>query len=372
MARYFHLTLVLLFLFSSLLLQSQNIKEEGKLGLPGDNLNLYAALKLFQESATLEEFEKKLNEEDNRINNLDLDGNGETDYIAVFDEVDGSVHNIILRISLGEKESQDVAVFTVEKLANGGVQIQVTGDEQLYGKDYIIEPNMAESNARPNPGYTGTTQKIDDKIIVANTVTRNEIAAWPVVQVIYAPSYVVWHSPWYWGHYPGWWSPWRPWYWHQYYGYHYNGYYYYYGWYRRAHYHYYPGWNGFYYSNRRTFSVTVVNRRRSGYYSVTYSRPELRRDGMNYYTQRHPERPVLKPGLNRPSRPTQPIARPNPGRPNPTRPVTRPNPTRPVTRPNPTNPATRPAVRPNPTRPVTKPATRPAAKPAARPARSNN
>jgi len=36
--------------------------KEDKLDLPGDNLNLYAVLKLFQESETLEGFERKLNE----------------------------------------------------------------------------------------------------------------------------------------------------------------------------------------------------------------------------------------------------------------------------------------------------------------------
>jgi len=51
--------------------------EDEKLDLPGDNLNLYAVLKLFQESETLEGFERKLNEEDSEINNLDLDGNRE-------------------------------------------------------------------------------------------------------------------------------------------------------------------------------------------------------------------------------------------------------------------------------------------------------
>ncbi len=39
-----------------------------KLDLPGDNLNLYAVLKIFQESETLEGFEKKLNDEANKIN----------------------------------------------------------------------------------------------------------------------------------------------------------------------------------------------------------------------------------------------------------------------------------------------------------------
>ncbi|NSW95826.1 MAG: hypothetical protein HPY62_14045, partial [Bacteroidales bacterium] len=47
---------------------------EEYLGLPGDNLNLYAVMKLFQESETLEGFERSLNDENSRINNLDLNG----------------------------------------------------------------------------------------------------------------------------------------------------------------------------------------------------------------------------------------------------------------------------------------------------------
>jgi hypothetical protein len=40
------------------------------LGLPGDNLDLYAVLTLFQKSKTIEAFEKSLNEEKTGINNL--------------------------------------------------------------------------------------------------------------------------------------------------------------------------------------------------------------------------------------------------------------------------------------------------------------
>lgn len=32
--------------------------QDDRLGLPGDNLNLYAVMKLFQESKTLEDFEE--------------------------------------------------------------------------------------------------------------------------------------------------------------------------------------------------------------------------------------------------------------------------------------------------------------------------
>ena len=150
--------------------------DDQKLGLPGDNLNLYAVMKLFQESPTLETFEKKLNEEDNKINNLDLNGDDQIDYIRVTDQVEGKVHNIVLQVAVNEKETQDVAVFTVSKDDDGQVSIQLTGDEELYGKDYIIEPNVAEPGSTPNPGYTGGTttanqvRKLDDKEIVVNQV----------------------------------------------------------------------------------------------------------------------------------------------------------------------------------------------------------
>ena len=57
-------------------------------GLPGANLNLFAVMKLFQESETLESFERSLNNENLRINNLDLNGDNIVDYIMVLDYVD--------------------------------------------------------------------------------------------------------------------------------------------------------------------------------------------------------------------------------------------------------------------------------------------
>ncbi|HOF21010.1 MAG TPA: hypothetical protein PLO24_07130, partial [Bacteroidales bacterium] len=130
---------------------AQDFPEE-YLGLPGDNLNLYAVMKLFQESETLEGFERSLNDENSRINNLDLNGDNLIDYITVHDYVDGDVHTIVLRVALSRNEFQDVAVFTVQKFRDGSVNIQLVGDEALYGKNYIIEPIYNET---PNPGYTG-------------------------------------------------------------------------------------------------------------------------------------------------------------------------------------------------------------------------
>jgi hypothetical protein len=113
-------------------------------------------MKLFQESETLEVFEKSLNDENSRINNLDLNGDNLVDYLMVMDYVDGNVHTIVLRTALGKNETQDVAVFTVQQFSDEFSTVQLVGDEALYGKNYIIEPIYADESETPNPGYIGT------------------------------------------------------------------------------------------------------------------------------------------------------------------------------------------------------------------------
>ncbi|HOU02838.1 MAG TPA: hypothetical protein PK719_05140 [Bacteroidales bacterium] len=256
------------------------------LGLPGDNLNLYAVMKLFQESETLEGFERGLNDENNRINNLDLNGDNLIDYITVSDYVDGNVHTIVLRVALDRNESQDVAVFTVEKLRNGSVEIQLIGDEALYGRNYIIEPIYDET---PNPGYIGNRRNVTNVTIIRTT--PYEVAAWPVVRFIYMPNYVVWRSSWYWGYYPPAWRPWRPFYWHYYYGYHYNFYHHYYVHYRLWDRPRYTRYNEYYYRGIRAQSPRVYARIKEGNYRETYARPEQRREGEALFTKLHPDQP---------------------------------------------------------------------------------
>jgi hypothetical protein len=259
-------------------------KPDEYLGLPGDNFNLYAVMNLFQQSETLEGFERSLNDEKTRINNLDLNGDNLIDYIKVVDYVNGNDHTIVLRAVLDRKETQDVAVFTVQKFSDGSVQIQLTGDEVLYGRNYIIEPIYAET---PNPGYASYSSR--QNVAVVRT-TYYEVAAWPLVRFIYVPGYITWSSSWYWGFYPTYWNPWRPYYWHYYYGYHYNWYPQYYQHYRHCDYHRYAHWNDFYYHGHRAYSHNVSYRVNAGHYQATYSRPEQRKDGEALYSRDHPER----------------------------------------------------------------------------------
>lgn len=285
----FVITSILVALFAAGTSLEAQDKQDDYLGLPGDNLNLYAVMKLFQQSKTLEEFEKNLNDPNANINNLDLNGDNLVDYIKVFDDVDGDVHNIVLQVAVSPKENQDVAVFTVQRFNNGQVQIQLTGDEALYGRNYIVEPIYDDRSVAgtPNPGYTGTSRTVQNITYVRTTPV--EIAGWPLVRFIYLPSYTVWHSSWYWGYYPTYWHAWRPFSWNYYYGYHYNWNNDYYGHYRRWDDHRYSRWNDFYYNGRRSYSPDVHHRIETGNYKATYSHPDQRKAGEEMFAKTHPE-----------------------------------------------------------------------------------
>jgi hypothetical protein len=275
--------LILALLIGSTSLSAQN-RSDDYLGLPGDNLNLFAVMKIFQESETLEAFERNLNDPEALINNLDLNGDRLVDYIMVFDYVEGDVHNIVLRVALNQREFQDVAVFTVERQRNGAVIVQLIGDEALYGPNYIVEPMYAET---PNPGYR---QNAGRQQAAHVGVTYYEVANWPVIVYIYRPSYTIWRSSWYWGYYPSYWNPWEPHYWHYYHGYHYHWHSHYYTYYRPWRTHRSNHYHNVYYSRIRNHSNTVVVNINNGRYNDTYSRPERKHDGEKYFERKHPNR----------------------------------------------------------------------------------
>jgi hypothetical protein len=215
------------------------------------------------------------------------------------DYKEDNIHSIVLRVALNKTEFQDVAVFTVEKFRDGSVQIQLIGDEALYGKNYIIEPIYAET---PNPGYTGIvkqqTTSSKRNVTVVHT-TYYEVASWPVIVYISRPAYRVYRSSWGWGYYPSYWSPWAPSYWHYYYGYHYNCYDHYYAYYRPWRHHRSRHYHHIYYSGIRTYSPTVVVNINKGSYRQTYSRPERRSDGEKLYAQRRASGATTLPSRSR-------------------------------------------------------------------------
>ena len=179
---------------------SQTVSDTALLGLPGDNLDLYAVLDLFQKSKTIEEFEKSLNLEATGINNLDLDLDNKVDFIKVVTKQDKDDFTFVLQVAVTEKETQDVAVILVSKDEDKKITMQIVGDPDLYGKDYIVEPKTAATPAvTANPGYTGA-EPVTVSVPATTTVVVVESA--PIVQYVYSPVYVPYYPPYHYGYYP--------------------------------------------------------------------------------------------------------------------------------------------------------------------------
>ncbi len=206
-------SLFTLFLCGALLSgASANAQQSGvdSTGLPGDQFSLQGALQLFQNATNVEEFEKALNLESNHVNNLDLNGDGETDYVRVIDKSDKEVHAFVLQVPVSASENQDIAVIELEKNGAESAMIQIIGDEDIYGEAVIVEPDgggeddafVNYNDARlsgPNAGYD----------LMAPRIVVN-VWGWPSVRFVYGPAYRPWISPWRWSYYPAWWKPWHP------------------------------------------------------------------------------------------------------------------------------------------------------------------
>lgn len=198
---------VLMLLTTSTLKVQAQTQLPDSTGLPGDNFSLQGALDLFKKAGSPEEFEKLLNTEDSKVNNLDLNEDGNTDYIKVVSKRENDVQIFVLQALVSENESQDLAVIELEKTGSENAVIDIVGDEDIFGEETIVEPEDNQGNAYnvnnsrvatgPNTGYAGNG-------IVVN------VWGWPCVRYVYAPSYVVWVSPFTWRARPVWYRPWRP------------------------------------------------------------------------------------------------------------------------------------------------------------------
>ncbi|MCF6193650.1 MAG: hypothetical protein L3J46_04870, partial [Kangiellaceae bacterium] len=225
--------------------------------LPGDNINLYAVLEVFQKSPTLEDFEKSINDKEVKINNLDLNNDKLVDYIQVVSLKNGGSHSIILRVAVTKKENQDVAVIEVNKDRADNIVVQIIGDENLYGESYVLEPASNQTvQGTPNPGYI----KDDRTVYYVNS--------WPVVSHLYSPRFSVYISPWHWGYYPSYWYSWAPLFYYDYWGsvsFYFTSSFYYRAPYIRYPVHYLS------YKKVRNTSAVLIRNRNSGGYNATYN-----------------------------------------------------------------------------------------------------
>jgi len=187
----------------SLIFLSATLAQRGdeRTGFDGDFFSLEGAIELFKNSRTISDFERRLNEEDTYVNNLDLDRDGQIDFIRVEHIREGSFHAIVLQVPLNRYDVQDIAVIEIEKTGRRRAMLQIIGDEDIYGDEVIVEPYNRSGYSRgrggPNAGY-------DFKRGYVN------VFWWSPVQHIFGRNYRIYRSPYYWSYYPNYWRPWRP------------------------------------------------------------------------------------------------------------------------------------------------------------------
>jgi hypothetical protein len=107
----------------------------------GDNLNLEALGELVRSSNSAQEIEEKLNAP-NSINNLDLDGDGNVDYIKVSEYGSGSNRGFSFVVPTADNDVIEVA--KVEVNPNG--QMNVNGNREYYGDNYSHQAHYSVSD----------------------------------------------------------------------------------------------------------------------------------------------------------------------------------------------------------------------------------
>ncbi len=174
--------------------------------LQGEDFDLEALPGLFEKVNTFEDLEKAINQENNNINNLDLNKDGEVDYVLIQMENENNTYVAFLRVAMSETEMQDIATIEMEKQSSVTATFQIVGDEALYGKDYILEPeggvvDISESSSGSYGGKGGPAPYL----VLPPPAVRVTICVG-----VFRPGFRIWISPWGFMVHPAWFHPWRP------------------------------------------------------------------------------------------------------------------------------------------------------------------
>jgi hypothetical protein len=143
-----------------------------------DNLDLEAVASIFGKSKNLADFERRLNNAGSEISNLDLNEDGYVDYLRVIEVSDNGDRLVIVQAILGEDIFQDVASLELKRNFGNRYSVVLIGNDFLYGPGFYLEPVYYR-----NPS---------------------------IFDYFFSTRYTPWHSPYYWGYYPRYYSYRRP------------------------------------------------------------------------------------------------------------------------------------------------------------------
>ena len=141
----------------------------------GDNLNLQALGELVKNSTSAQDIENKLNQSGS-INNLDLNNDGQVDYIKVTEYGSGTQRGFSFTVDVANGQTQEVATIEVAQ-GSSNAQMNIQGNQQLYG----------------NNGYYQSSYSLTDLMIM---------------HYLFAP-HRPYYSPYHYGYYPSYYHSYR-------------------------------------------------------------------------------------------------------------------------------------------------------------------
>jgi hypothetical protein len=153
--------------------QGQKIVVQEAVPNIGENLNLQSVGEIVKTSKNPQEMEERLNAKDG-VNNLDLDGDGQTDFLTVTEYGEGNQHGYSICANLNDNSKPEVANIQVDATTR---EVTISGNQEYYGN---------------NATYHSTFDATDFLLL-----------AWMM------QPHGFYHSPYYYGHYGSYYAP-RP------------------------------------------------------------------------------------------------------------------------------------------------------------------
>jgi len=141
-----------------------------------EGLDLRAVGALLKKAKDAETLEKLLNDPKEGVNNLDLNGDGQVDYIKVTEYGNGNIRGFALSTEPARGEEQEIATIEVEK-SGDKANVEIQGNEQIYGTRQYYHSSF------------GLTDFL-------------------IMSYLFSP-HRFYMSPWNYGYYPGYYQPWR-------------------------------------------------------------------------------------------------------------------------------------------------------------------
>ena len=144
--------------------------------LVGDNLDLESLGELVRRSGNAQDIENELNLSSS-INNLDLDGDGQVDYIRVTEIGDGMIRGFSFQVELSNGQVEEVATINIEQ---GGDMANMTiqGNPNYYG----------------DHGYYHSSHHVSDMVLMAYLFSNHRPYFSPYHYGSYPRGYHSYHS----------------------------------------------------------------------------------------------------------------------------------------------------------------------------------